>query len=187
MTRTVEHHDHQIFDIPIQAPGNVLEVVRDRSVQIDGVLTGRAHHDFVHVAIGSIEQATAFGGREHRDGSRSAGGAKVGALQGIDGNVDFWNFSSVGKFGPHFLSNVKHGSFVAFAFANHNGAAHRDRVHGLAHRLGRDFITELALALPHRSGGSDCRHLDHAQEAAKPDRFRCFPRMCGLCLPDESA
>ena len=44
--------------------------------------------DLLHVDVGRVEQAAALGGGEHRDGVRRAGGAEVGALERIDGDVD---------------------------------------------------------------------------------------------------
>src|SRR6202008_2775781 len=61
MTRTVEHDDDQIFDVTIQTPGNVFKIVSHRSIEFDSVLARRADYDFFHVAVGSIQQAAAFG------------------------------------------------------------------------------------------------------------------------------
>ena len=73
-----------------------------------------------------MQQSAAFAGGQYADGSRRAGGAKVRALQRIDCDVHFrindaflWGASDL-------LPDVQHRSFVALAFANHDGAAHRD-------------------------------------------------------------
>ena len=96
----------------------------DRRVEIDRAFAGRADDDLFHVAVGRVQQAAAFGGGQHRDGAGRAGGAQVGAFQGIDGDIDFGNFGAVGKLGADFFADVEHGRFVALAFADDDGAAH---------------------------------------------------------------
>ena len=122
--RPVEHDDDQVLDVAVHAFGNVLQVVDHRRVEIHGAFAGGADHDLFHVAVGRVQQSATFGSGQHRDGAGRAGGAQVRAFQGIDGDVHFRNFGAVGKLGADFFADVEHGRLIAFALANHDGAAH---------------------------------------------------------------
>jgi len=54
-----------------------------------------ADDNFLHVAVGSMQQPALFRRRQHRDRARRAGGAEVGAFERIDGDVDVGNVASV--------------------------------------------------------------------------------------------
>src|SRR2546421_12591440 len=62
------------------------------------------------------------------------------------------------------LADEEHRGLVALALADDDATAHRHGVHLLAHRLDRDVVGILAVALPHRPRSGDCRRLAHAQE-----------------------
>ena len=95
--------------------------------------------ELVHVDVGRVQQAAALGRGEHRDGVGLAGGAEVGALERIDGDVDFVELARRPPLAfcamPDFLADVEHRRLVALAFADDDGAVDRDRVELLAHRL----------------------------------------------------
>jgi hypothetical protein len=57
------------------------------------------------------------------------------------------NFDAIAR-RADLLADVEHGRFVALAFADDDGAAHGDRVHGAAHGFGGDVVGALAIALP---------------------------------------
>ena len=135
-------------------------------------LAGRADDDFLHVAVGRVEQAALFGGGQHGDGAGRAGGAQVGAFEGIDGDVDFGDLAAVGKFGADFLADVEHGRFIALAFADDDGAAHGDGVHGLAHGFGGDLVGERTVALSHGARRGDGGFFDDAQELERQIAFQ---------------
>jgi len=61
-------------------------------------------------------------------------------------------------------ADVKHGRFVAFAFANHHAPAHRHRVHYFPHCLDSHMIGKLSVTLSHCSCCRDRRGLGYAQE-----------------------
>ena len=143
---------------------------------------GWADDDFFHVTVRGVQQASALRGGQHGDRSGRAGGAEVRAFERIDGDVDFRNFRAVGKVGADFLADVEHGSFVALAFADDDGAAHGDGVHGLPHRLGGHLIGELAFALAHGVGGGDGRHFDHAQKSRRQVAFNVLPENAGFAF-----
>ena len=93
---------------------------------------------------------------------------------------------AVGKLRANFFADIQHGRFVALTLADNDGAAHGDRVHGLAHSLGRDLIAEFALALAHGAGRSDGGDFDDAQKSRRQVAFNVFPKTAGLAFRNES-
>jgi hypothetical protein len=75
-----------------------------------------------HVAIGSVHERafTLNTRREDCDGVLSSVGTQVCAFERVNRNLDFCPFSVSDLF-----ANVEHWSFVSFAFADHDGALHR--------------------------------------------------------------
>src|SRR5436190_20000960 len=67
----VEADDGQVVDVTAQAAGDILQILLDRSVDIDRAAAGRANDDLVHIDIRRIKQAAAFGCSE--DGDRVVG------------------------------------------------------------------------------------------------------------------
>src|SRR5581483_11065773 len=65
---TIEDNDHQVLDIALQSFSNIFQIVGNGRVHFDCSLARRANHNLLHVAIGSIEQASAFGGCQHGNG-----------------------------------------------------------------------------------------------------------------------
>src|SRR5277367_1631875 len=80
--RAVEDHGHQILHVAVVAARDGAQVIFHRRVQINRALRRRPHDNFLHVEIGSMQQAAMFAGREHHDGARLARRAKIGALSG---------------------------------------------------------------------------------------------------------
>src|SRR2546422_8608440 len=140
MARSVKHDHDQIFDVAFQPLRDIFQVVGYGRVEFHGILARGADDYFFHVAVGSVEQASAFGGGEHGDGSGGSSGAEVGAFERIDGDVDFGNLGAIGKFGADFFADVEHGRLVSLALADDDGAAHGNGLHGLPHGLGRDLV-----------------------------------------------
>ena len=127
----------------------------------------RPDDDLVHVYVGRVQEPAALRGREHRDGVVRAERAEVRAFQGVNGDVHFGEVFGVFvlvEAEADLLADEEHRGLVALALAYHDSAAHRHRVHLLAHRLDRDVVGILAVALPHRARGGDGRLLAHAQE-----------------------
>jgi hypothetical protein len=62
------------------------------------------------------------------------------------------------------FTDVEHGRFVAFAFADDDGAVHFDLVHGLAHSFDGDLVGFVAITEAHGAGGSDGSIFDYAQK-----------------------
>ena len=89
LSLAIEDAHCQIFDVPTKPAGNVLQVIFHWRINIDDAAARWPNYNLVHVDIGGIEQAVAFGSRQ--DGDRIVGsqGTEIGALQRIDSNVYF--------------------------------------------------------------------------------------------------
>ena len=117
-----------------------------------------------------MQQAAAFGRREHGDGVGRAGRAQVRALERIDGDVDLVEarrpraVDVLGVDQADLFADVEHRRLVALAFADDDGAVDRHRVHHLAHRLDGDLVGLVTVALPHRVRARDGGLLDDAQK-----------------------
>ena len=161
MARAVEHDDDEVVDLAVQGLGDGLEVVLDRRVEVDLPPGRRPDDDLVHVDVGRVQQAALLGGRDDGDGVGSAGGAQVGALEGVDRDVDRRPALA------HLLPDVEHGRLVSLAFPDHDGAVDVDALHLLAHRFDRHLVRVLPVALAHGAGGRDGRPLHHPHELQK--------------------
>jgi hypothetical protein len=64
----------------------------------------------------------------------------------------------------NFFADVEHGCFVAFAFADDDGAIHFELIHCFAHGFDGDFVGFVAIAETHGAGGGDGGIFDYAQE-----------------------
>ena len=159
--RTVEHHHDQVVYSALQAPGNGLEIVLDRGVQIHGALGSRTDDDLFHVAIRCVQQSAALGGRQHGDGAGAARGTQVGALQRIDRNIHGDRVrDAIAR--AHLLADEEHGRFVALPFADDDGAVDRQRVHRPAHGFHRRAVGSRSVAHSHGAGRGDGGFLHHS-------------------------
>jgi hypothetical protein len=70
-----------------------------------------------------------------------------------------------------FLSDIQHGSFVALAFADDDGAVHLYGVHGFAHGFDRYFIGFVAIAETHGARGGDGGRFYDAKKFETELRF----------------
>ena len=165
----VQNHHHQVLHVAVQPLGDGPEVVLDRGVDIDDPLGGGADDDLLHVAIRSIQQPALFGAGQHRNGSGRPGGAKVGALQRVDGNIhlvrNLLAFDKVLVLADLF-PDVEHGGLVPLTFSDHDGPLHGNAVHDLPHHLHRGLIGELPVANAHGAGGGDGGLFHHLEECA---------------------
>ena len=66
--------------------------------------------------------------------------------------------------GADLLADVEHRRLVALALTDDDRAVDRHRIHLAPHRLDRDLIGLVPVALPHRVRAGDGRLLDDAQE-----------------------
>src|SRR5208283_4991844 len=156
VTRAIENHDNQIFHVAVEALGDGLQVIGDGGVELHGAFAGWADDNFFHVQIGGVEEASLFAGGEHGDGIGRAGGAEIGAFERVNGNIHRRENGLGRVLGEaDFFADVEHGRFVAFAFADGDGAVHFHLVHGFAHGFDGDFVGFVAIAKSHGAGGSD--------------------------------
>ncbi len=177
VARAVQDDDDQVLDVAVQALGNGFQIVGHRSIEFDRALARRTHHDFFHVDVGRVQQSALFAGGQHGDRASGSRGAKIGALKRIDGNVHFreQRFGCVGG-EAHLFADVKHGGFVAFPFADDDGAIHLHRVHCLAHGFHGHFVRLVAVAESHGAGRGNRAVLDHAQKFQAELLFHGSPR-----------
>ena len=118
MAGAIQHDHDEVLDVAVQTLGDGTQVVRGRGVQIDGAFARRPDDDFLHVQVGSVKQAALFAGGQDGNRAGSAGGAKVGAFQGIDGNIDGGEIATADMLcGADFFTDEEHGGFVSFALA----------------------------------------------------------------------
>ena len=68
MARPVENDDRQVIDVAVESASDSPEILGDRQVEIDLAAAGRSDDDFLHVAIGSVQEATFFRGRKNGQG-----------------------------------------------------------------------------------------------------------------------
>ena len=112
-----------------------------------------------------MKKAAAFAGGENRDGIWRASGAKISAFERIDGDIDGGEISVWSVRGEaHFFADVKHGRFVALAFANDDDAVHLEPVHCFAHGFDGDFVGFVAITEAHGAGGGDGGVFDYTQK-----------------------
>src|SRR5260221_5656353 len=165
MARTVEDDDDQILNVAVEPLGDGFEIVGDGGIEVYRTLAGRINYNYFHVQIGSVQQSALLSRRQNGDGAGGPSSAKISALERIYGDVDFRE-QSFGRVGSqaNLFADVKHGSFVAFAFAGDDGAVLLHGDHRFGHVLDGDFVTLVAVAESHGARGSDGAVLDHAQE-----------------------
>ena len=63
-----------------------------------------------------------------------------------------------------FFADEQHRRLVALAFADHDGAVDRHRIHDAPHRFNGDVIRFVAVALAHRVCAGDGGLFDDAEE-----------------------
>ena len=162
MPRPVEHHHHHVVHAPLQAPGDGLQVVFHRSVQIDSAFRRRTDDDLLHVAVGRVQQATAFSGRQHRNRPAGAGRAEIGAFERIDRDIHRERAGLILR-RAEFFTDVEHRRLVALALADHNRAVDGDVIEAAPHALDCRLIGGVRVAHTHGARRRDGRIFHHAQ------------------------
>src|SRR6186713_909133 len=127
------------------------------AIEADRVPRPRPDDQLLHVEIRRVQQTALGGGGEHGDRIRCAGRAQVGAFERIDGDVDLRQVAHPMRRLADALADVEHRRFVTLALADDDGAVDRDLIERLAHRLDRDAIRPVPVALPHRVRAGDRR------------------------------
>ena len=177
VARPIEHHDDEIVHLAVERPGNRLQVVGNRRVDVDRVLRGRRDDELLHVEIGRMEEPAAFGGGEHRDRAGRSRGAQVRALERIDGDVDLRRPKPCAAAGapdvrqPDALADVEHRRLVALPLADDDAPVDRHAIELAPHRFDGGVIRPLAVAQAHGVGARDRGLLDDAEELEGEIRF----------------
>ncbi len=129
-----------------------LEILLHRRVEFHGALGRRAHDNFLHVAIRSVQQTALFARRQHRDRAAPARGAEVSALQRVHRDI---HGHAVRSPGTHPLADEQHGRFVALTLTDDDGPFDRQRVQAAAHRFHGGLVGEVGVAHSHGAGRRD--------------------------------
>ena len=82
-------------------------------------------------------------------------GTKIGAFARVNGEIDARTIASTDLF-----SDVKHGSFVAFALTDNDATLHLNLIHALAHGINSQCIRFILQTFAGERGGSDGGLLD---------------------------
>ena len=128
-----------------------------------------------------MQQPPLLGGRQHGNGVGRTGRAQVGPFERIHGDVDLVEDPAAAVLllrQADFFANVEHGRFIALALTDHNGAVDGHRVHLAAHRLDRNLVGAMAIALSHGVGAGDGGLFGDAKELEREVRFHgCVLRL----------
>ena len=165
VARTVQNHYNEILHFAIKALGDGLQVMGNRRVEFDSALAGRSDDDLFHVQIGRVEQAAAFAGGENHDRVGRASRAKIGAFERVHRDVHFRVFMALVSNGrADFFADEEHWRFVAFAFADDDGAVHADAIHGAAKCFHGHLIGLAPIAEAHGAGRRNRSSLYNTQK-----------------------
>ena len=108
----------------------------------------RSDDDLVHVDVGSVQEPATLGGGQHGDRRPDrTGGAEVGALERIDGDVDCRVRPPDPSTRRRLLADVEHRRLVALALSDHDATV----------AMGRSPGRALPASPPRRRGRSACR------------------------------
>jgi hypothetical protein len=119
------------------------DIVRRARIELDyAFLKTGADRDFLHVDVGRVQQRATIGHRHRGDCTRHVLGAKRGAFQRVDSDVDLRS-----GFEPDLLADEQHRRLVALALADHDGAIDRQLVELAPHRVDRGLVGGLLVAV----------------------------------------
>jgi hypothetical protein len=168
VTGPVEHQRGDVARLDALGLGDLQDVFTRRRVEIDHALgIAGPDGDLFHVDVGRIEQRAAFRHGHGGDGPRHVLGAKGGALQRIDGDIDPRPILAADLF-----ADEQHGRFVALALPDHHRAVDRQIVELAAHGVHRRLIGGLLVAAAAQAGGGDRRALGHAHYLQRQDALK---------------
>src|SRR5690606_37922667 len=140
-------------------------------------LGGRTDDELLHVRVGGLEQAAAFGDGDDRDGVVHHAGGDAGAFHRVDGDVDV---PGVLASPTDTFADVEHGRLVAFAFADDDLAVDVELVQDPPHGVDTCLVDEIGVALARYPAGRDGRLFGdaHGVEHQRPleVQTRAVPR-----------
>ena len=163
----IEHDHDEVLDVPVEAPGDLLQVVRDRRIEIHRVLRLRSDDQLLHVNVGRVQQPAPLGGGQHGDRTRGSGGAEVRALEGVDGDIDFGQPSSPFAPRPTRSPMKSIGAWSRSPSPMTTRPSIGTRSSPRAHRFHRNPVGTMAIALTHRVRAGNRRLLDHIQKPVR--------------------
>ena len=94
-------------------------------------------------------------------------GAEVRALEGVDGDIDFGQPLLPVRAAPDTLADEEHRGLVPLPLADDDQTVDRHAIEPLAHRLHRNPVGTMAIALTHRVRAGNRRLLDHIQKPVR--------------------
>ncbi len=118
-----------------------------------------------------MQQPAGFGSRQHDNCVGRTGGAQVGALQRIDGDVHARVLHARRSRRAHLLADIQHGRLIAFAFADHDGARHLHAFKRVAHGLHGGLVSGFRVALAHGASRGDGGFLHDMYKIAQQIAF----------------
>ncbi len=164
MTRPVEHAYDDFMRFDALGRRHRRDIVADGPVQVDDAFgIAGTHGQLVHIDVGRIEQPAFLRDGQHGQCIRPGLGGDGGALQRVERNVDPWPLADRAA---DLLADIEHWRFVAFAFADHDGAVHVKIVEGQPHGFDRGGVGGFFVTAPDQPGSGDrcCfGHADHLQ------------------------
>ena len=129
MTFAVQQYNIQISNLAVHSLSNTLQVHSHGSINIDAALSTRAYSDFIHIHIGSMQQAATGSNSNNSNRTGLALSYQIGAFNGVNSNIHCRSACA------NLFANIKHRCFVHFAFANYNGTVNIYSIKGSAHSV----------------------------------------------------
>ena len=143
--------------------GEARDIVGRRAVEVDHAFgIARADRDLVHVDVGRIEQAALLGDGQHRERVGAGLGGDRRAFERVERDVDA---RAAALRRADLFADEQHRRLVALAFADDDGAVHRQLVERRAHRLDRGGVGGLLVAAADQVRRGDRRRF------GDPDHF----------------
>src|SRR5579875_3151116 len=161
--RPVEDHDGYVVDRSLEGVGDGLEVVLDRSIQVDERRGFRPDRQLAHIGIRGMKETASLGDRHHGDRVGETVGDQIRPLDGVDGDVD------LDPSATEPLADVEHRGFVAFTFTDDDPARDLHIVERFAHLLDGGSVGDIALTAPHPTRGGQRRRLSDFYEIERID------------------
>ena len=158
--RPVEQHDGDVLGLAALGLGDPVDVLRDRVADVDDVGRLGAGDQLLHVEDrrGVVHRA-ARRDREHRDGVGHPLRGQRGAVDRVDGDV---------ALGPVAVADLlaveQHRGVVLLALADDDRAAHADGADQHPHRVHRDAVGAVLVALAHPATGRHRGGLGHPDQ-----------------------
>ena len=175
VARALEHERGDFLGLHALGLGERDDVLVGGRVEIDDAgRIARADRDLLHIDVGRVQQRAALGHGHDGDGAGHVLGAKRGAFQRIDGDIDLGALLV-----PDFLADEQHGRFVALALADAHDAVDRQLVQLAAHGIDRGLVGGHLVAAAAQPRSGDRGALRHAHDLDREHAFDQQARLDG--------